>query len=397
MKPSQRYLVVGLVLPVLIAALAAYAVTWRVDRDMASVDAARLRGADNVVYSLWGARAIELQARAEALANDPAFTDYVAQSMVPNPRLGGAVDKASISDLLTERRKGYDVAMVLDPQGMPVASSGVALRDAATIRHDPLVQRTLATVTPTEGAWIDNDKLMWVAVNPMTRGAALQGLLVSATQVDGGFVATVAKALGVQVGIYVQDGAASRMVASSDQSSDLGQAMARAPGALTSTGHAIDIDAQDGRHQGWMLPIPSSSGKVVMLLAATTGHGAGAIPAEAWPYLGGIALLLAFTLATVVLRYVRTYAPLQALIVDMGRASIAGHLVPLRSGSNVVKGLWNAANDVLMRAHREHGSRRIDLYQREKPHAERPAHAGTHELVTDEVAHHATEQRGAAE
>jgi uncharacterized membrane protein len=397
MKPSQRYLLIGLVLPVLLAAVTAVALVWRVDRDMARVDAARLQAADSLVYSLWGSRAVELQARAEALSSDPAFVDYVAQSMVPNARLGGGVDKASISDLLTERRKGYDVAMVLDAQGMPVAASGVLLRDAAGIRHDPLVQRALATVTPTEGAWVDNDKLLWVSVNPMTRGGAVQGVLVGATRVDGGFVATVARALGVDVAVYIQDGATPRMVASSDQSSDLGQAIARAPGQLTATSHPLDIEARDGHHQGWMLPIPASSGKVAMLLATPTGRQAGAIPTEAWPYLAGIAVLLLFTLATVWVRYQRTYKPLQALIVDMGRASIAGHLVPLRGGSDVVKGLWNAANDVLMRAHREAGPRRIDLYQREKPHAERPAHTGARDLVTGEMAHDAPHKGGSAE
>jgi uncharacterized membrane protein len=396
MKPTQRYLVIGIVLPVLVAVVAAWAVVWRVDRDMAAIDGARLHGADTVVYALWGARAAELQARAEALGNDPAFVDYVAQSMLPNAQLGGTVDKASISDLLTERRKGYDVAMVLDPQGMPVATSGVLLRDPAGIRHDPLVQRALATVAPAEGAWIDNDKLFWVTAMPMTRGAAVQGVLVGATQVDGGFVATVAKALGVHVGLYVQDGRTTRLIASSDQASDLGQAMARAPAPLTDASHELDIDARDGRHRGWMLPIPASSGKVAMLLAAPRGRGAGAIPAEAWPYLGGLAALLALSLATVWVRYVRTYQPLQALIVDIGRASIAGRLVPLRRGSAVVRALWNAANDVLLRAHREHGSRRIDLYQREQPHAERPAHAGAHELVTGKVAEHAAQQGGAA-
>jgi hypothetical protein len=364
---------------------------------MAAIDGARLHGADSVVYALWGARAAELQARAEALGNDPAFVDYVAQSMLPNAQLGGAVDKASISDLLTERRKGYDVAMVLDPQGMPVASSGVLLRDPAGIRHDPLVQRALATVAPAEGAWIDNDKLLWVTAMPMTRGAAVQGVLLGATQVDGGFVAAVAKAMGMHVGLYVQEGGAARLVASSDQASDLGQAMARAPGPLTDTGHELDVDARDGRHQGWMLPIPASSGKVALLLASPKGRGTGSIPGEAWPYLAGLAVLLALSLATVWLRYVRTYRPLQALIVDIGRASIAGRLVPLRRGSAVVRALWNAANDVLLRAHREHGSRRIDLYQREKPHAERPAQGGTHELVAGQVAEHAAHQGSAAE
>ena len=85
-----------------IGAIAAWPVRWN-----ANCEASRLA---------------ELQLRADSLAQDPAFVDYVAQSLIPVPQLGGAIDKASISDLLKERRHGYDVAMVLDTQGAPIAA-----------------------------------------------------------------------------------------------------------------------------------------------------------------------------------------------------------------------------------------------------------------------------------
>jgi hypothetical protein len=132
-----------------------------------------------------------LQLRGEALAQDSAFVDYVAQSLIPNPQLGGAVDSVSISDLLRERRKGYDIAMVLDYRGTPVASSGILLKDPVSIRKDPLVTAAISQLKPRQGVWLDHGQLLWVAVNPLLRSGALQGVLVTATRVDAAFAVAI--------------------------------------------------------------------------------------------------------------------------------------------------------------------------------------------------------------
>ncbi|HET6431687.1 hypothetical protein [Dyella sp.] len=260
------------VLIVLFAAAAAYAVRWQALQSAQAQADARLQRAVVVAHD---ARAQALQVlalRGSALAEDPAFVDYVVQSLQPNAALGGGIDRASISDLLNARRRGYDVAMVLDAQGMPAALDGVLLKDKASIQRDPLVTAALASAKPTQGAWIFDGSLLWVSVHPLLRGGIVQGALVAVQTVREPYPALVARHSGVATAMVVSGGAGFVMAT---QHALPGWAVPALPelastlppdDALPPNGRALEVPGAGSVQPGWVLPLSASGGRAMMFL-----------------------------------------------------------------------------------------------------------------------------------
>ena len=100
---------------------------------------------------------------------------------------------------MQERRHGYDIAAVLDRHGKLVATSGALRREPAAIKQIPLVCTAINTLKPVQGLWVDHGQLLWVAANPLLRGAALQGVLLTATHVGAAFAKSVGQIAGSDV------------------------------------------------------------------------------------------------------------------------------------------------------------------------------------------------------
>lgn len=264
--------ILGPLFIVLLAAGAAYAVHWQAVRTAQAQVDVQLQRAVAVARDAQAEALQVLALRGGALAEDPAFVDYVVQSLQPNAALGGGIDRASISDLLNARRHGYDVAMVLDAQGMPAALDGVLLKDKASIQRDPLVTAALGSARPTQGAWVFDGKLLWVSVHPLLRGGIVQGALVAVQAVGESYPAIVARHAGVPAAVVVSGGAGF-MVAT--QHALPAWAVPSLP-ELASTlppndtpppsGGALDVPGAGREQPGWVLPIDASGGRALMFL-----------------------------------------------------------------------------------------------------------------------------------
>lgn len=193
MKSSTKALWRGWVLVMVCSALAMAAAVWNANQGGRTRALARLQTSSEIVHDLQAQELETLQLRAQTLAGDPAFVDYVAQSLVPNPQLGGAVDSLSISDLLKQRRHGDDIVMLLDATGTPVTAIGTLSKDRASISHEPLVVASTSQLATTQGVWLDQGDLLWVVVSPLLRGRTPQGYLITASRVSEGFFTKVGR------------------------------------------------------------------------------------------------------------------------------------------------------------------------------------------------------------
>ena len=354
MKPASRFLLFGLVLVAVLGAAAAAGVLWQTRRAAAASALGRLQVAGTVESELQANRLRELQLRAEVLARDTAFVDYVAQSLRPNPQLGGAVDAASISDLLTERRRGYDIAAVLDPQGKLIATSGILLRDPAAILHDPLVLKAIQSLTPVQGTWVDHGQLLWVAVNPLLRGGALQGVLLTATHVDSAFAIAVGRIARTPVTFAIQPSpGAAPAPASSGVDDWMAQAISNQVAAVLAPAqpHVLPLASGQHRSTAWVTPLDTQGGRAA-LVALATDPASGSFPdAAAQPLLLGVAVLTALGVLIVLLLWRRTWLPLQEMLELIRRAAETGdhHLTARVGGSPIVRGLRDSINPLLLR------------------------------------------------
>lgn len=193
MKASTKALWRGWVLVVVCSALAMVAALWNANQGGRTRALARLQTSSEIVHDLQAQELETLQLRAQTLAGDPAFVDYVAQSLVPNPQLGGAIDSLSISDLLKQRRHGDDMVMLLDATGTPVTAIGALGKDRASISREPLVVASISQLATVQGAWLDHGDLLWVVVSPLLKGRTPQGYLITASRASEGFFVKIGR------------------------------------------------------------------------------------------------------------------------------------------------------------------------------------------------------------
>src|SRR5687767_8103275 len=111
---------------IVLALGAALAVTWRQGERISGQAVERALGASVEVQREFTQRRLEeAQLKAQLIANDPAFVNYVADAQGDGLGLGdvAATDESSIIDLLRERQEqyGFDLGVVLDAEGRLLA------------------------------------------------------------------------------------------------------------------------------------------------------------------------------------------------------------------------------------------------------------------------------------
>ncbi|MEP6899013.1 MAG: hypothetical protein ABI870_10825 [Rhodanobacter sp.] len=358
MRPASRFLLSGVALVLVVVAIAAAGLLWQTHRNLQGILLHQLRRVGAVENELQANRLQELQLRADVLAHDSAFVDYVAQSLIPNPQLGGAVDSASISDLLKERRQGYDIAAVLDPRGKLVATSGILLRNPADIQRDTLVANAISTLKPVQGTWVDHGQLTWVAVNPLLRGGALQGVLLTAAHVDDEFAIAVGRIAGTGVTFAIQPVSGSAPVPSSGVDVWIVQAVASQTPAMLSLTSPQSRRLVDARNAAmtWVTPLQTIGGHAALVAVDPDAGSSDLFDGVPRSMLVGIAVLGAFGLSIVLLLWRRTWLPLQNMLDVIQRAAQTDdqHLTVRTKGSPVVRYLRDSINQLL---HQERKSR----------------------------------------
>lgn len=353
MKPATRFLLGSTVVVVLLMVAAAAGTLWQAGHAATSRSLQQLQVASTVEQDLQANRLAELQLRANALAQDPAFVDYVAQSLIPNPQLGGTIDSASISDLLNERRHGYDVAMVLDPQGRPVASSGILLKDHASIRHDPLITATIAAHTPRQGMWVDHGQLFWVATSPLLRGGSLQGVLLVVSKVDDAFAMAIGRIVGSDIVLLMQPDPGAGPSPSTNPDRWVTQTLsARLPDVLAvkaSAGASLTLADAQHRTTVWVTPLQASGGIAALVAVGRYDNDFKAlINWTTLPMLAGVAGLGLGMLVLVWLQWWRTWLPLQRMLRVIELAGQGDHNLTIRAhGSSIVRRLRDGINRLL--------------------------------------------------
>lgn len=139
-------------------------------------------------------RSAELRLRAKLLAADGASIAYIADALLLGATPGQAVDSASISDLLAERREqlGLDSVGVIDLGGRWVAgtrpwSDGGEL----PLRH-PLFVAARDSQKLAIGLVREERRLYLAAIQPMVRGGTVDAYLYAGSVLDGGFLKSLA-------------------------------------------------------------------------------------------------------------------------------------------------------------------------------------------------------------
>lgn len=306
---------------------------------------AHLEAAGGIATQLQDSRMAMLRLRADTLADDPSFVDYMAQSLMPDPARNGAIDKASIIDLLSQRRHGYDLAMVLGSDGREAAASGLLLAGASALQHDAMVRRVIASGNPMDGLWIDDGRLLQVVVEPLQRAGAMQGLLLTARQLDVGFVEAVARTSHANVALIAGPGPTPHPALVNDAAPGMQAALdaLRPPPQLPADGRSIRLHADGHAAWGWIRPITASEGRAALVVFSP--HAAAAAVMRAWPLLLGVLLMALIGFAAVLWHWKRIALPLKDLGDIIERSARGDHNLQARTdGTPSIRRLRDAIN-----------------------------------------------------
>ncbi|GGA40139.1 hypothetical protein [Dyella nitratireducens] len=348
MKPSLGFLLRGMLAVVVLTLAAALSAKAFLKQAANSSELERLQQTGLIEQELQKSEFEQLALRAQMLASDRDFVEYVTQSLTPNPARGGAIDKLSITDLLGERRQGYDVAMVLDAQGQLVSQSGVLAERSDSIASDPLVTQTIKGGAPSQGAWFQDGVLYWVVVSPLTQANALKGLLVTANQANHLFSQRVA---GLSRSDVVLMTSPSTVAAFSGGVDVPSQNVLSAHGAdvmalARSGGGALVV--RDGQRdvQTWVTPVRVSGLDLAMVaLDMADDH---AFAQSELLLVGSIVLFGVIVALLVVTQWWRTWRPLDQILDVLDRAAQGDHTLVLRvRGSALVTRIGESFNRIL--------------------------------------------------
>jgi hypothetical protein len=353
MKPAARFLVFGLATVTILALATAAGVIWQTDRLAQTRWLDRLQAAGTVESELQAGLFRELHLHAEPLADDPAFVDYISQSLIPSPKFGGRVDGASIGDILGERRHGFDIAIILDSKGKPAGSSGTLLKDDSSVAHEQLVAKALATLKPTQGLWADHGQLIMVVAHPLLKAGQLEGVLLACLRLDNGFANQIARISRTGVAMFVPS-ATALGVSFSD---GLGRWIASTPPAtmhraikdISMSGRELTLS--DGEHDRttWVRLLDASGDAAALVTMDYDVSGDKFIQDDALPLLYGLLGLWIVGSLFVLLQWSRTYVPLQNMIDIIKRAALGDQFMTLQAakGSPIVRYLRDVINRLL--------------------------------------------------
>lgn len=162
-----------------VAAVATYVVGARIATQSANASLEHSRAVQQNVQVLDFQR---LGLMTQMLANDPAFLSYVVEAGGNNPfgntSPGEGVN--SITNLLNERQAeiGFDLGMVLDPSGNPIAQSHGTAVISGNLDADTVVTASMQAQSETTGFWLRDGHIYQVAVAPLGNRDQLAGYLV---------------------------------------------------------------------------------------------------------------------------------------------------------------------------------------------------------------------------
>jgi len=346
---KTRYVSACVALGVMLALVMLGLWRWQ-DSRLASTLAERHLAASQAAQRLVeGQRASNLASRAELLVGNQAFVGYMAQA------LGGAlpgesVDTASIVDLLDERRAqfGLAVAAVLDGQGhLVVATERFTQR--RELGEEPLFLRARKSFMPTTGLWPDGDRLLHVAILPLSVDGSSDGFLLIGENVDQPIAQAVADVADVDAALFAATTSGSVVLGST-----LGAASEKALAtALSSVAKGATVRSDvvlDGRrYRIASAPLfGSSNGRLLSLVAHD--RVASALRSLWLPWLiGGIALL-ALLAAMATWMWTQMLQPAHVLSGLVERAGSGDyHLKMAEHGAPPMVGLAAAFNRLMQR------------------------------------------------
>lgn len=221
-----------------------------------------------------GARSDELRLRATLLAADGASTAYIADALLVGATPGQAVDSASISDLLGDRREQLDLDAVgvIDVAGGWVAGTRPWSDGGTSPQRHPLFVAARDTQKLALGLVRENQRLYLAAIQPMVRAGTVDAYWYAASAIDEQFLASLAALVPLDLALMTNTEPPQLLA----QSADIDAQTWLAAGIAGDSSGAVGAPAQIATEVGQLtrLPLFGDADHAVLLARAAPAAAA---------------------------------------------------------------------------------------------------------------------------
>ncbi len=286
----------------------------------------------------------ELRLRASLLASDRASMAYIADALSVGA-VPGAVDSASISDLLAERRDqlGLDAAGVIDIEGRFVAGTRPWTDSGGNPARHPLFIEARTTQEAAIGLVREDNRLFLGSIQPITRGDTVDAYLYAASAIDAGTLKTLTALAPMDLALV----AAAPPAEFLGQSGDLAEASWTAAldrAGATRVDSVVEVTAAG--HRTTLISL-FGHGEQALLLARPrqAPENASAVAAPLLALAGLLSLLWLLLLAS---WWRSTLQPLQGACALLERAATGDFNLRAPPWQGGMRGRFAAAFDALM-------------------------------------------------
>lgn len=191
---------VGLLSATLILSSAYAVMRWHDAQQAATQTAEREALLTAVSDEVSASMSADLRLRASLLAADSALTAYIADAIAVGATPGVPIDRASISDLLGERRTQLELDWVgvIDVSGRWIAGTRPWPGVSNQLEKLPLYQQAVTGQAMSVGLLTAGEHLQLAAIEPMVRAGVTEGYLLVAQPLDTRYIERLTRLLALQ-------------------------------------------------------------------------------------------------------------------------------------------------------------------------------------------------------
>lgn len=293
----------------------------------------------------------------KSIASNPGFISYIAQALTPDAATGAKMDVSSMRDLLEERRTefGFDVAAIVQPDGLVVAGTGGSRLPIQNLSTNPIFVEARRYLTAASHIWNLDERVLLVTLTPVLRGASLEAFLLTGISLDETYVKKIAQVSHADVAIVAATASGPAVLASSLDARSVEQlraALSARPDRLGNEGIvAADTFELDLGGQHWparLVPVADTEGHLLVLSLMAPASRDPLARAIAQPFLTGLATALVLALAFALILWRSFVRPLATLSNGCERALAGDYALAIpSSGGRVVMHLNQTFNHLL--------------------------------------------------
>jgi HAMP domain-containing protein len=325
---------------------------------LVAMSQSRAAGRQMAIHALATARAVQVQIAAERLKNlehlsatiaaNPNLLSSVAQALEPRSPVDPPADVTPLHDLLEQLRRvaNLKAAAILDAEGGKVTTTGDIAFATIDFRSVPMVAQARKNSADAIGTFEGDNRVHFVAINPLRNGAAIVAFLLSADQFDDASVRSAAQAGQTDLALLALRANESRVLFSTLEgrdARDLPALAARRKDDWRSRAAAPapePFDVEIGGRTWTALAAklrPSSANTILLSLKPLTTSDA-VLEAIAWPLLAGVLAGMIILAAILFVLWQRIIGPMATMVDLSDRARHGDYALAIKTGSSGLAG-----------------------------------------------------------